>query len=232
MTADFINTIHMNGQPFTYFLCVKIVASHHSIIGMVSSKSSLLGAIRASLVAEEIPVFRATDAISDWSCSSCTLARNIWPCFTNFPVAKQETTKVYSPTYHFHTSFIKLQLSFCSLCTGHGHPGIKKGCFLFNFFFTTMFLLWNLMKPGSLLCTDINLSKCEIERWSVMHVQRSNANSINTGSFTIEQELRKWSIVCWKSTIVPVLITSCSAGTPKKLSMQFYVGWVLLMMHL
>ena len=40
---------------------------------MTTPTSSVVGAIRASFVAEDIPVLRALDAISDWSFSNIAL---------------------------------------------------------------------------------------------------------------------------------------------------------------
>ena len=87
-----------------------MAASHHSTTGILSSKRSLLGAIKASFVAEDIPVLRATDAISVWSCSNCALARSIWPCFTNFPVRKEQsqnyTCLEWKRVRHFLTGIV------------------------------------------------------------------------------------------------------------------------------
>jgi hypothetical protein len=47
--------------------------------------SSVVGAIKASLVADDIPVFLALDAISDWSFSSIALVLIVWPSLTYLP---------------------------------------------------------------------------------------------------------------------------------------------------
>jgi len=48
----------------------RMLASHHSTRGTSSSLPSRLGARRASLVAEEMPVLRAAEAMSDCSRSN------------------------------------------------------------------------------------------------------------------------------------------------------------------
>ena len=61
----------------SHLLLGRMAASHHSTRGISSSLVSNFGAIRASFVAEDMPVLRAVEEIWTWSWSSWFLARII-----------------------------------------------------------------------------------------------------------------------------------------------------------
>lgn len=128
---------------------------------MTTPTSSVVGAIRASFVAEDIPVLRALDAISDWSFSNIALVLMVWPNLTYLPRAKWSH---YDIIYHMlkgNTWLIKFKLSSTTPSYLQRHSLIKIGISINTLFF----ILFSNYLLHLLFLLSSNICLYELKQW-------------------------------------------------------------------